>query len=153
MRLLFVCTGNICRSPTAEAVMRHKAAAAGLADRVTIDSAGTRGWNIGLPPARLTIACAEAKGYEIRSLVARQFATEDFAAFDRIFAMDHGHLRELERLKPRDATATLRMFLANGEVADPFGRSRADYEHCLDLIERGTEAILEELLAELGSGS
>ena len=148
MRLLFVCTGNICRSPTAEAVMRHKAAAAGLADRLTIDSAATRDWNVGLPPSRLAIACAEAKGYEIRHLVARQFATEDFAAFDRIFAMDYGHLRELERLKPRDATATLRMFLQDGEVTDPFGRSRADYEYCLDIIERGSDALLEELMAE-----
>ena len=128
--------------------MRHKAAAAGLGERLTIDSAATRDWNIGLPPARLTVACAEAKGYEIRGLVARQIAAEDFAAFDRIFAMDQGHLRELERLKPRDATATLRMFLAKGEVTDPFGRSRADYEHCLELIERGTSAILEELIRE-----
>ncbi len=148
MRLLFVCTGNICRSPTAEAVMRHKAAAAGIGDRLTIDSAGTRDWNVGLPPSRLAIACAEAKGYEIRDLVARQFTTEDFTAFDRIFAMDDGHLRELERLQPRGATANLRMFLADGEVADPFGRTRADYEHCLDIIERGTSAILEELVRE-----
>ena len=148
MRLLFVCTGNICRSPTAEAVMRHKVTAAGLADRLTIDSAATRDWNVGLPPSRLAIACAEAKGYEIRNLVARQFATEDFTAFDRIFAMDYGHLRELERLKPGDATATIRMFLQDGEVADPFGRTHADYEYCLDIIERGSDALLEELIAE-----
>ena len=151
MRLLFVCTGNICRSPTAEAVMRHKAAAAGLGDRLTIDSAGTRDWNVGLPPARLSIACAEAKGYKIRNLVARQFVVEDFATFDRIFAMDRGHLLELERLKPGDSTATLRMFLQDGEVADPFGRARADYDRCLDLIEQGSDAILEELRDELTS--
>lgn len=153
MRLLFVCTGNICRSPTAEAVMRHKATAAGLGDRLTIDSAGTRDWNVGLPPSRLAIACAEAKGYKIRNLVARQFVVEDFAAFDRIFAMDDGHLRELERLKPGHSTATVRMFLRDGEVADPFGRTRADYEHSLALIEQGTDAILEELRDELGSAS
>ena len=75
----------------------------------------------------------------------------DEATFDRIFAMDRGHLLELERLKPGDSTATLRMFLQDGEVADPFGRARADYERCLDLIEQGTEAILEELRDELTS--
>ena len=145
MRLLFVCTGNICRSPTAEAVLRHKAAAAGIGDRLTIDSAATRDWNVGLPPARLTIACAEARGYEIRGLVARQFAATDFTAFDRIFAMAHGHLRELQRRKPQAATASIRMFLQDGEVADPFGGTRADYERCLDTIEAGCDVLLEAL--------
>ena len=147
MRLLFVCTGNICRSPTAEAVLRQKAAAAGIGDHLTIDSAATRDWNVGLPPSRLTIACAEAKGYEIRGLVARQLAPSDFTDFDRIFAMAYGHLRELERLKPPASTATIRMFLQDGEVADPFGGMRADYERCLDIIEARCDVLLEQLKA------
>ena len=147
MRLLFVCTGNICRSPTAEAVMRHKAQAAGLAERLTIDSAGTQDWNVGLPPSRLAVECAQTKGYDMAGLTARQIRVDDFHDFDRIFAMDRGHLAALQSLKPDDAAAQIELFLTGSEVADPYMGTRVDYERTLDLIEAGTERILSELTA------
>lgn len=151
MRLLFVCTGNICRSPTAEAVLRHKAAAAGLHACLSIDSAGTRDWNLGLPPSRLAVECGADKGYDLTGLRARQIAIEDFADFDRIYVMDRSHLRELLGLKPERSIAEVRLFLHDREVADPYGGTRADYERALALIEDGAEAILEELTATLAS--
>ncbi len=147
MHLLFICTGNICRSPTAEAVMRHKAEAAGLAERLTIDSAGTEDWNVGLPPSRLAVECAQDKGYSMAALTARQLRIADFHDFDRIFAMDRGHLRALKRLKPDESAAQIELFLSRSEVPDPYFGTRADYERTLDLIETGTERILSELIA------
>ncbi len=151
MRLLFVCTGNICRSPTAEAVMRHKAEAAGLAARLTIDSAGTEDWNVGLPPSRLAVECARAKGYDMAGLTARQLRIADFHDFDRVFAMDRGHLSALQRLKPEESAAEIALFLLGSEVPDPYSGTRTDYERTLELIETGTEQILSKLTPVLSS--
>ncbi len=149
--LLVVCTGNICRSPTAEAVMRHKLKAAGLAEHLSLDSAGTRDWNQGMPPSHLAIECAEAKGYAMGGLVARQITVEDFERFERIFVMDRGHLNELRALQPAGSRAEVALFLGEEEIADPYGGTRADYEQTLALIEEGSDVILAELAETLSS--
>ncbi|MEX0758480.1 MAG: low molecular weight protein-tyrosine-phosphatase [Tistlia sp.] len=156
MRLLFVCTGNICRSPTAEGVMRDLLQAAGLEREVEVDSAGVTGWHVGEPPSRPAVAVAGARGCDLSGLAAREVVAEDFERFDRIFAMDRNHHRRLLALCPKGRADRLRLFrgasAGQGEsldVADPYGLTRADYEACFDTIERGCRAILEELKAEL----
>src|SRR6056297_2198484 len=110
MKILMVCTGNICRSPAAEGVLTHHLAQAGLAGAVTVDSAGTHGYHIGDPPDRRMIATAAARGYAIDGQRARRVAVSDFHDFDLILAMDRSHLAALERIAPDDATAECRLF-------------------------------------------
>lgn len=98
MRVLFVCLGNICRSPTAEGVLRGKLEQAGLADRVEVDSAGTAGWHIGKAPDPRTCQAAAKRGYDLSALRARQVSAEDFQRFDLVLAMDHSNLRDLKAL-------------------------------------------------------
>ncbi|SMF78160.1 protein tyrosine phosphatase [Tistlia consotensis] len=156
MRLLFVCTGNICRSPTAEAVMRAKLKAAGLDGRVEVDSCGTTGWHVGEPPSGPALEVAGVRGYDLSDQRARQIAADDFERFDRIFAMDRGHHGHLLALCPDGRFNRLRLFreasARQGEsldVPDPYGLGIAAYETAFEMIERGCEAILEEVRAEL----
>ncbi|TIX49687.1 low molecular weight protein-tyrosine-phosphatase [Alteraurantiacibacter aquimixticola] len=123
-RVLFVCLGNICRSPLAEAAFRHAAEEAGLT--VEIDSAGTGHWHVGKPPDPRSQEIAAQHGVDIAGQRARQVAREDFHAFTHIFAMDHDNLADLQLLAPHDATAELALLLdmipgREGEaVADPY---------------------------------
>ncbi|MGH8353146.1 MAG: low molecular weight protein-tyrosine-phosphatase, partial [Pseudomonas sp.] len=103
MRVLFVCLGNICRSPTAEGVFRHKLREAGLEGRIEVDSAGTGDWHVGKPPDSRTRRAAQRRGYDLSPLRGRQVAAADFARFDLILAMDQRNLQHLQGLRPATA--------------------------------------------------
>src|SRR5947209_5968529 len=126
MKILFVCTGNICRSPTAEGVFRHLAAAAGLSDRVQVDSAGTHGYHVGEAPDARSCAAAAARGVDLSQLRARRVHLDDFETFDMILAMDREHLSRLEALRPNGARAEVELFLdfhpkhKGADVPDPY---------------------------------
>ncbi len=151
--VLFVCLGNICRSPTAEAVFRKKATEAGL--DVHIDSAGTSGAHAGEGPDRRSIAAGQIRGYSFAGQTARRVRSEDFTRFDYILAMDKSNLHNLARFKPEGATAEPRLFLdfatafAEDEVPDPYYGGPDGFDHVLDLI----EAASEELIATIRSNT
>ena len=154
MRVLFVCLGNICRSPTAEGVMRHRLQQAGLAAQVAVDSAGTAAWHIGKAPDPRTCAAAAQRGYRLHELRARQVQAEDFARFDLILAMDHDNLRELQRLRPDSAGAELDLLLRRGglaehEVPDPYYGGSDGFERVLDLVESACERLIEQIREHL----
>jgi len=146
--VLFVCTGNICRSPTAEGVMTAKLVAAGLADRVTCDSAGTHAFHVGNPPDPRALRHALDRGYDLSALRARKVDAVDFERFDLLLAMDHGHRSLLQRQAPAGTRAKIALFLDFArhldarDVPDPYYGDETDYEYALDLIEAGTEGLL-----------
>lgn len=148
-RILFVCTGNICRSPTAEAVLLHRAGALGL--DVVADSAGTSAEEFGNPPDLRARAAASARGYTLLNRSARQVRSADFTDFDRVLAMTTAHLRTLERRAPSSGTARLQLFMdfvsAKGprDVPDPWYGDDADFELVLDLIETGIDGLIADL--------
>ncbi len=153
--ILLVCTGNICRSPSAEGVMRAMAAARGLGEVLRMDSAGTSSWHVGEPPDPPAIRAAAARGYDLTPLRARQAVSADFQRFDLILAMDHGHYAKLERLRQTDAPAQLALYMAAvdradlpEEVFDPYGMGPGAFGQCLDLIEAGAAAWLDRLVRE-----
>lgn len=152
IRLLMVCTGNICRSPTAEGVLRAKAAAAGLSHRLHIESAGVAGYHVGEPPDRRSQAHARRRGYDLSCLRARKVRQADFEAFDWLLAMDRGHLNELKLMAPESHAARLGLFLdfapghAGRDVPDPYYGGPADFDRVLDLVEAASEGLLERLL-------
>ena len=143
--VLFVCTGNICRSPTAEAVFRHMVRQAGLEQRFQIDSAGTHGYHIGDPPDPRSIATALAKGVDMRDLRARKVDAEDFARFHYILAMDNGHHGHLSRYKRVDPYGALTLFLGAGDVPDPYYGTQQGFEAVYRMVEQGCSRLLEEL--------
>lgn len=140
-RILCVCLGNICRSPTAEAVLRAMAEARGM--DISVDSAGTAGWHVGNPPYGPAIAAAAARGYDLSPLRARQIAGHDFGAFDLILAMDRDNLRDIERLRPDGAATGLALFADPDEVPDPY--YTRDFEGALDLVEAAAARLLDQL--------
>lgn len=154
-RVLFVCTGNICRSPTAEGVFRAVVARAGLADRITVDSAGTHGYHIGEPPDPRAIAHARRRGYDLSSLRARRVKAEDFQTFDLILACDRGHHGLLRRLADKAEHGRIAMFLDYApelgfdEIPDPYYGTGADFEHVLDIVERASEGLIRALQRKL----
>ena len=151
IRVLAVCLGNICRSPTAEAVLRHKLAAAGLDGHVEVDSAGTGGWHVGEPPDPRSQHHAARRGYDLSPLRARRVAEEDFHRFDLILAMDHDNLADLQRLAPDGVRrAELRLF-AEIEVPDPYLSGPAGFERVLDLVEAASDAWVQDLVRRLGT--
>jgi protein-tyrosine phosphatase len=148
IRILFVCTGNICRSPTAEAVLRIMAEREGLDAAIEVESAGTGDWHVGEAPDVRARTAAAARGYDLEPLRASQVSAADFERFDLIIAMDRSHLRALERLRPEDARGRVRLFL-DRDVPDPYYGEAADFERALDLIEDGARRLLFELLRDL----
>lgn len=141
MKILFVCTGNICRSPTAHAVMRHKVRAAGRAD-IVVDSAGTHGYHTGEGADRRAVAAAQARGYAMDDLRARPVTHADFADFDLILCMDAGHKLILERVAPKDAQHKIRMF-DRRDVGDPYYGGESGFEDVLDQIEAACDVWLD----------
>lgn len=154
--VLFICTGNICRSPTAEGVFRALVARAGLEDRISTDSCGTHDYHIGDPPDSRACALAQRRGYDITGLRARQLVRTDFERFDLLIALDRGHERLLKRLAPRGTAEKVKLFMSYvpelklTDVPDPYYGGTAEFEHALDLIERGAERLLASILAKVG---
>ena len=150
-RVLFVCLGNICRSPTAEGVLRAIATREFPALPILTASAGTANYHVGEPPDRRTVATARRHGYDLSAQRARQVHADDFERFDYVLAMDRANLVELERLRPRTATAEVRLFLdfAPGsgftEVPDPYYGGVEDFERVIDLCEAGARGILQKV--------
>jgi len=140
-RILVVCLGNICRSPTAEGVLRRMGEEAGL--DLDLDSAGTGNWHLGKPPYAPAIRAAAARGYDLEPLRARQVSRDDFRRFDLILAMDRDNLRDLSAIAPKDATAELRLFVEDTEVPDPY--FTGDFDSALDLIEDGARRLVDHL--------
>lgn len=153
MRILFVCLGNICRSPTAEAVLRHKLLELGL-EGVEVDSAGTGDWHVGKPPDSRTRQAAQLRGYDLSALRGRQVCVSDFRRFDLILAMDNSNLEQLRRMRPGDAMAELDLFLrrydlAPVEVPDPYYGGEEGFQQVLDLLEQACDGLLRELRGRL----
>ena len=153
--VLVVCTGNICRSPTAEAVLRHRVDERGLAQRIRIASAGTHDYHVGQCPDRRAIKHASKRGYDLAALRASQVTREDFHEHDYILAMDRGHLRILKTLAPSNAKARVGLFLEasarwKGEdVPDPYYGGVEGFEQVLDMVEEAAERWIDRFEAEL----
>lgn len=149
--VLFVCLGNICRSPSAHGVFGAQVQRAGLSDKIHIDSAGTGSWHIGNPPDPRTLAAAARRGYDLSSLRARRVERQDFDKFDYIIAMDRQNLADLQRLQPPHFTGHLGLLLdldASSEVAevpDPYHLDEQEFEHVLDLVEAASAGLLEHI--------
>jgi len=152
-RVLFVCLGNICRSPTAEGVLRGIAAREFAGVPLYVDSAGTADYHVGEPPDRRTVAAARRRGYDLASLRARRIARSDFESFDYILAMDRANLGELESLGGGTSKVHVGLFmefapeLALDEVPDPYYGGIEDFERVLDLCESGARGLLRKLAA------
>jgi len=155
LSVLVVCTGNICRSPTGEGVLRHLAKERGLADRIRIASAGTHDYHVGEAPDARSIKHAAKRGYDLSAQSAAQVDARHFHEFDYILAMDRGHLRALRGLQPEGSRARLGLFLeASGrwkdeDVPDPYYGGVAGFEQVLDMIEEAAGRWLDRFEAEL----
>jgi protein-tyrosine phosphatase len=151
LRVLFVCMGNICRSPTAEGVFKRVVRDAGLAGRIVSDSAGTHDYHIGEPPDARAQRAAANRGYDLAALRGRQVHPRDFEAFDYVLAMDEVNRRTLQRLCPPQHAHKVRLFLEFGrdpavrEVPDPYYGGPEGFERVLDLVEEAALGLLEHL--------
>ena len=154
VKVLFICTGNICRSPTAEGVFRHAVASAGLQKKILIDSAGTHDYHVGHPPDRRTQLAATQRGYDLAGLRARQVTGKDFVQFDYIVAMDLDNLSELRRLAPAQHHGKLSLFMEYSsarrgeEVPDPYYGGAQGFERVLDMAEDAAAGLLEHIKKE-----
>lgn len=153
--VLFVCTANICRSPTAEAMFRNKATRAGIVERLLIDSAGTHDYHVGAPPDTHAQRAAGTRGYDLSALRARKVCRNDLEIFDHILAMDISNLTVLHRLgepdlwqKPKLMMSHSRLYKAR-EVPDPYGGGVAGFELVLDMLESATDGLLVTVQQEL----
>ncbi len=149
-RILFVCMGNICRSPTAEGVFRHHAELAGVADRIEADSAGTHAYHVGEQADRRAREAAARRGMSLDGIRARRVHERDFVEFDYIIAMDEDNLSHLRDESPPEHHHKLRLLLdySDGdetEVPDPYYGGAAGFERVLDLVEAGSRGLLEML--------
>ncbi|MDK9704337.1 MAG: low molecular weight phosphotyrosine protein phosphatase [Sulfuritalea sp.] len=150
-KVLFVCTGNICRSPTAEGVARELAAKHGVDHLFEFDSAGTHGYHVGDPPDPRTVAAAARRGYDLAHLRARRVTDFDFIRFDRVLAMGRDHLESLRRACPRVHHGKLGLFLDfserfdEDEVPDPYYGGPHGFEHVLDLVEDAASQLILRL--------
>jgi protein-tyrosine phosphatase len=167
-RICFVCSGNICRSPTAEVVTRHLVAEAGLADQVSVDSAGTGDWHAGDDADPRTLAALRRRGYPAERHCARQFRPGDFAERDLVVALDAGHERALRRMAPTPEDAAkvrlLRSFdpaatvigrgggPADLDVPDPYYGRTTDFEQVLDVVEVACRGLVAEVTRTLAAG-
>jgi len=152
-KVLFVCTGNICRSPTAEGVARGLAAKHGVEHLFEFDSAGTHGYHVGDPPDPRSVAAARRRGYDLSPLRARRVTEFDFISFDHVLAMDREHLEFLQRACPPSHQRKLRLFLEysesfeQDEVPDPYYGGAQGFEQVLDLVEDAAAQLILTLSA------
>jgi protein-tyrosine phosphatase len=154
VRVLFVCLGNICRSPTAEAVFRKHVSAARLEHRIVVDSAGTGNYQVGNPPDQRACSAAMKRGYPIAPRRARQVRLSDFHEFDYILAMDETNLADLKRLCPpehADKLGLLTDFSSKGarSIPDPYSGGAEGFEKVLDLIEDSVRGLVRVLVQRL----
>ena len=155
-RVLMVCMGNICRSPTAEGVLREYIKNNKLGDIVEVDSAGTHGYHVGESPDPRTQRAALARGYNLSELRARKVAMQDIDYFDLILAMDRSNLDNLRRMAPPEAHQRLRLFMEyarnfdDDEVPDPYYGLGHGFELVLDMIEDGAQGLVDELRQRFG---
>lgn len=153
--VLMVCTGNICRSPTAEVVLRHKLEHAGLAERVHVASAGTTDYHVGSPADHRSAGHAQLRGYDLSRHSARQVRAADFERFDLLLAMDHGHLKELQDACPPQHRGKLRRLMEFApagladEVADPYYGGKQGFETVLDHVEAACDGLVRHIRSEL----
>jgi protein-tyrosine phosphatase len=154
IKVLFVCMGNICRSPTAEAVFRHYVERAGMSEHFLIDSAGTHDYHIGVQPDLRTQRAAQQRGYDMSELRGRQVEAEDFRRFDYVLAMDLANLAILQYLAPRKGGTRPGLFLeyarhhAEREVPDPYYGGEQGFERVLDMVEDGAQGLLQQISAQ-----
>lgn len=151
VRVLFVCMGNICRSPTAHGVFRELVQREGLAERIEIDSAGTHAYHVGEPPDRRAQHAALRRGVELADLRARRAEAEDFERFDYLLAMDQDNYHGLSRIAPEGLHDRIHMFMdfapqmRTREVPDPYYGGEAGFEQVLDLVEAAAAGLLAEI--------
>ena len=149
--ILFVCTGNICRSPTAEAIFRKLAADAGMSEAILAESAGTHGYHIGEPPDPRAQGAAALRGYDLSGLRARRVERSDLQRFDLIIAMDRGHFAKLSDLAQPSAAHKLKLMMSyasafqDKDVPDPYYGGPQDFERALDMLEDAARGLLESL--------
>lgn len=149
--VLFVCLGNICRSPTAHGVFAGLVEEAGLASEVAVDSAGTGAWHIGEPPDGRAMLAARERGYDLSSQRARQVEVSDFERFDYILAMDRSNLMHLEALAPEEFSGYLGLFLdfhpdsSEREVPDPYYGGDDGFNRVLDMVEAASRGLLQSM--------
>ncbi|MBY4675262.1 low molecular weight protein-tyrosine-phosphatase [Marinobacterium arenosum] len=149
-RVLFVCLGNICRSPTAHGVFLHKVSRSGMADLIEVDSAGTAAYHIGKAPDARATAAAARRGYDLSPLRARQAKPVDFQRYDYVLAMDSQNLADLRDICPADYQGHLGLFLefaglSGAEVPDPYYGGDAGFERVLDLVEQAADGLLQRI--------
>jgi len=153
IRVLMVCLGNICRSPTAEAMLRKKVHEAGLDERVEVDSAGTADYHVDSPPDRRAIAHGERRGLRMQHLRGRQVERSDFERFDHILAMDEDNLANLKRIRPAGSRAKVALLMSfapeagSREVPDPYDGGAEGFERVLDLAEAAADGFVAAVRA------
>ena len=151
VRILIVCMGNICRSPMAEGLLRHKVEGAGLAARVRLDSAGIGPWHADRPPDPRAVAVCREHGIEIGDLRGRQITTRDFAVHDWVLCADRQNLRDLHAIAPRHARPRIALLLAwaglgaKAEIPDPYTGTEEDFREVYELLNRATDAVVAKL--------
>ncbi|MGM0631786.1 MAG: low molecular weight protein-tyrosine-phosphatase [Pseudomonadota bacterium] len=155
MRVLMVCLGNICRSPTAHAVMESRLAAAGLGDRIEVDSAGTGDWHVGKAPDARAQQAGLGRGYDLSALRARQLVMDDFHQFDYLLAMDHNNLAHMQQMAPAGLRERIHLMLSPlqqaDEVPDPYYGAEDGFDEVLDLVEAACDAWVDEFRRRLES--
>ncbi len=150
-KILFVCTGNICRSPTADGIMKKIIADNGLSNKVIVDSAGTHGYHVNSPPDNRATATAKANGIDISNLRARMINTNDFLEFDIMLAMDRGHLEFMQQMQPSASKAKIDIFLNYAQnideidVPDPYYGTGDGFQYVFDLIQNGCDGLLKNI--------
>jgi protein-tyrosine phosphatase len=158
MKILFVCMGNICRSPTAEGAFQQLIETRGLADLFELDSAGTHSYHIGSPPDQRAQKTALTRGIDLSRLRARAVEQDDFEVFDHILAMDRDNLAGLRAMSPKNQAHKVELFLdyapeqPRREVPDPYYGGAHGFEHVLDLITLASEGLLTASLERMGKG-
>lgn len=151
VRVLFVCMGNICRSPTAEGVFKHLLDAEGLAEHVSVDSAGTHAYHVGNPPDPRAQESARNRGFALEHLRARRVGIPDFELFDYVLAMDRDNLAILEQLCPIEHRHKMALLLSfapevpEAEVPDPYYGGPRGFERVLDMIEAASQGLLQHI--------